>query len=105
MVYRRRMRICMRLAPTLCALFVAAAVLALGLSMVFGAAPALAAKGKKTTTKTTTKPKPAPLPGWVVDRVRVEPVDGDGEIDVAGVGSYRGAIEIGRQPVTKPLIP
>ena len=38
---------------------------------------------------------PDPAPGWVVDRVRFEPVDGPGGIVTAeGVGSYRGAIEI-----------
>src|SRR5262249_8341371 len=49
---------------------------------------------------------PAPPPaGWVVDRVRIEPVDPSGEIDVAG-GSYLGAIEIGRPaPATIPAFP
>ena len=80
-------------------LLVAVAVMTLGLSAVLTATPASAAKGKKTAPKT----KPAPLPGWVVDRVRIEPVDAGGELDVQGVGSYRGAIEIGRQPVTTPV--
>ena len=36
-----------------------------------------------------------PPPGWVVDRVRFEPVDGTGGLLTAeGVGTYRGAIEI-----------
>ena len=43
-------------------------------------------------------PAPAavdPAPGWVVDRVRFEPVDGTGGLLTAeGVGTYRGAIEI-----------
>ena len=43
-------------------------------------------------------PAPAavdPAPGWVVDRVRFEPVDGAGGMLTAeGVGTYRGAIEI-----------
>ncbi|HVF75136.1 MAG TPA: SpoIID/LytB domain-containing protein [Acidimicrobiales bacterium] len=40
------------------------------------------------------KPKPAPAPrGWLVDRVRVEPV-GDSILGVHGVGDYRGALEL-----------
>ena len=43
-------------------------------------------------------PAPAavdPAPGWVVDRVRFEPVNGAGGLLTAeGVGTYRGAIEI-----------
>jgi SpoIID/LytB domain protein len=77
-------------------------VLALGVTAVVAAAPASAAK---SGTKHTTSAKPtAPAPGWVVDRVRVEPVDPGGEIDVAGVGDYRGAIEVGRQPPAVPLV-
>ena len=34
--------------------------------------------------------------GWVVDRVRFEPLDAAGSLDVAGVGSYRGAIDVSR---------
>src|SRR5438552_17620576 len=82
-------------------LLLAVAVTVLGLSAELAAAPASAAKSK---SKHST-PKPTPLPpGWAVDRVRIEPVDVGGELDVAGVGTYRGAIEIGRQPVSKPLV-
>jgi stage II sporulation protein D len=64
-----------RSAPTAFALLTVAALASTG------AAPAPAA--------------PDPAPGWVVDRVRFEPVDGPGGILTAeGVGSYRGAIEI-----------
>lgn len=44
------------------------------------------------------KPPPKPKPGWVVDRVRFEPLAGrapaGAAFAVAGVGAYRGAIEV-----------
>jgi stage II sporulation protein D len=40
-------------------------------------------------------PSSAPT-GWAVERVRFEPLDGRGSLDVSGVGSYRGAIEVTR---------
>ena len=64
----------------------------IGLVALAGASPA-SAKGR------TPSPAPAPPPpGWMVDRVRIEPLDPAGELTLDGVGTYRGAMEIGRQP-------
>ncbi|HWC09720.1 MAG TPA: SpoIID/LytB domain-containing protein, partial [Acidimicrobiales bacterium] len=48
------------------------------------------------STGTAPAPAAADSPaGWVVDRVRFEPVDGTGGLLTAeGVGTYRGAVEI-----------
>ena len=67
----------------------AAAALVLGwmVLMVAGAvAPAHA--GAQTWSRTDT--------GWTADRVRIEPAPGTAGVTVAGVGTYRGAIEITR---------
>ncbi|MGI9034041.1 MAG: SpoIID/LytB domain-containing protein [Acidimicrobiales bacterium] len=61
-----------RLAPTACAL------LATALAST-AALPARAAE---------------PAPGWVVDRVRFEPVVSGGAITVEGSGAYRGSVEV-----------
>jgi stage II sporulation protein D len=37
---------------------------------------------------------PAPPPGWVVDRVRFEPLDARRPVGVDTLGSYRGAIDV-----------
>lgn len=48
------------------------------------------------TTKGKSKPKPPPpKPGWLVERVRIEPLEGlAGTVAVADVGEYRGAVEL-----------
>ncbi|MBV9254172.1 MAG: SpoIID/LytB domain-containing protein [Actinobacteria bacterium] len=43
----------------------------------------------------TAKNPAAPPPGWVVDRVRFEPLD-SAPLGVDGLGDYRGAIEVAR---------
>ncbi|MBV8693543.1 MAG: SpoIID/LytB domain-containing protein [Actinobacteria bacterium] len=47
-----------------------------------------------SATPTAKKPV-APPPGWVVDRVRFEPLD-SAPLGVDGLGDYRGAIEVAR---------
>ena len=41
------------------------------------------------------RPPPPPPPGWVVDRVRFEPIDGT-PLTVDGLGDYRGVVKVGR---------
>src|SRR5438552_7107890 len=68
------------------------AALLLGLTLlVTSSVPAVAAGGRGQ------KPA-APLPGWVVDRARVESLSEPGQqavpLSVDGLGSYRGAVEV-----------
>jgi stage II sporulation protein D len=75
------------------------AVAATGLGVV--AEPALAAPRRPAATTTTTAP---PLdPAWFAERPRFEPLDG-APLTVAGIGDYRGAIEIGRPARTSPSL-
>ena len=55
------------------------------LVMVAAASPAAA--------KSTSRKPVAPAPGWVVDRVRFEPLDAT-PLGVDGLGEYRGAIDV-----------
>src|SRR5581483_8202006 len=41
---------------------------------------------------------PQAAPGWLVDRVRFEPLDPAVPLSAVGVGDYRGALEVGRAP-------
>src|SRR5437763_6888230 len=55
-----------------------------------GAVPATA----RTSSRRPSAP-PKPPPGWVVDRLRFEPLDpSQGPVGVDGLGDYRGAIEL-----------
>ena len=75
----------------------ALALLLLGLLPV----PKVTAAGTTRPNPTSKKQPPAPLPGWVVDRVRFEPLDASGgPLGVVGVGDYRGAIEVGPTAAT-----
>jgi stage II sporulation protein D len=40
------------------------------------------------------KRKPTPKPGWLVERVRIEPLAGGGTVAINEVGEYRGAVEV-----------
>jgi stage II sporulation protein D len=51
--------------------------------------PAAQAKGRRSAPKA-----PAPLPGWVVDRVRLEPLEAGAPVAVGGAGSYVGTLEV-----------
>jgi len=57
-------------------------------------APRADALTKKHPTRAHRAPTPAPPPGWVVDRVRFEPLDARAPIGVEGIGSYRGAVDV-----------
>jgi len=48
-----------------------------------------------TPARTPARKPVAPAPGWVVDRVRFEPID-NAALGVDGLGDYRGAIEMAR---------
>jgi stage II sporulation protein D len=60
--------------------------------VALAAMAAVVGVGVPATAAPRGKPVPPPR-GWVVDRVRVEPV-GDGLLGVQGVGDYRGALEL-----------
>lgn len=49
---------------------------------------------KKHPARTHRARTPAPAPGWVVDRVRFEPLDERWPVGVDTIGSYRGAIDV-----------
>ena len=50
---------------------------------------------KPTPTFTAAaKRKPTPKPGWLVERVRIEPLAPGGTVAITDVGEYRGAVEV-----------
>lgn len=59
-----------------------------------GAASSTAPRGVSSAKARPPKPVEPP-PGWVVDRVRFEPLDAP-PLGVEGLGEYRGAIEVAR---------
>ncbi|MCU1450201.1 MAG: SpoIID/LytB domain protein, partial [Acidimicrobiales bacterium] len=70
-----------------------AAVLAVTVTMEFGALGGAEAAPSRSKPKSSPKPA-APPPGWTVDRARFELLDPSGELDVPGGGSYRGALVV-----------
>src|SRR5438093_10204250 len=65
-----------------------------GLALLLGVAvPAVGAA--PVAQARVRKPAP-PLPGWKVDRLRVEPVVPGAPVGVEGVGTYWGALELVR---------
>jgi stage II sporulation protein D len=76
------------------------AVTGLGIVAEPAAAAAPARKPTRAQTPTTTPPPPLD-PAWFADRPRFEPLDGT-PLTVAGIGDYRGAIELTRPTPAGP---
>lgn len=76
-------------------------VLRAGLALLLGLALPLAGLGAAAGRQPhppTIKAPLRPPPGWVVDRVRIEPVTPDSAVGVDGLGDYRGALELASSP-------
>ena len=53
-----------------------------------------ASRSARAKPTSAAKRKPAPKPGWLVERVRIEPLAGEGTVAITDVGEYRGAVEV-----------